>query len=323
VNRILICLISGALAVMGFTQAAHAAAYPEKSVRIIVPQTPGGGTDILTRLLAQKLSQRWGQPVVVENKPGAGGIIGLEAVAKSPNDGYTLLMSSDGPLAINVSLYKSLPYDPIKDFTAIATVGSVSFLIASRSDLPAKDFSEFVKLSQTSPNFSFGSAGNGSLNHLIGEMINQATNMKLMHVPYKGVAPAITDLLGGRLTTVVATVPSIATQIDGGALRALAVTSAKRSARLPNVPTIAEFGYPQFGVSPWIGLLAPGNLPQPIVDKINADVNALLQDPDVKQKIVEQGMEPFATTPEQFRSRLRSDIERWGAVVKKAGVTLN
>jgi len=323
VNKILIYLVSGALAITGFTQGAHAAAYPEKAVRIIVPQTPGGGTDILTRLLAQKLSQRWGQAVVVENKPGAGGIIGLEAVAKSPNDGYTLLMSSDGPQAINVSLYKSLPYDPIRDFTPIATVGSVSFLLASRADLPAKDFSEFVKLSRISPNFTFGSAGNGSLNHLIGEMINQSTNMKLMHVPYKGAAPAITDLLGGRLTTVVATVPSIAPQIDSGALRALAVTSAKRSVRLPNVPTISEFGYPEFGVSPWIGLLAPGNLPQALVDKINADVNALLQEPEMREKILEQGMEPFVTTPEQFRSRLKLDIEKWGAVVKKAGVTVN
>jgi tripartite-type tricarboxylate transporter receptor subunit TctC len=323
VKKILLQVLLGALAVTGVMHGAHAAGYPEKAVKIIVPQSAGGGTDMLARLLAQKLSERWGQAVFVENKPGAGGIIGLQFVAKSPNDGYTLLMSSDGPQAINVSLYKSLPYDPVKDFTPIATVGSISFLLAAGKDLPAKDFAEFVKMSRTAPNFTFGSAGNGSLNHLIGEMINQSTHSKLTHVPYKGAAAATTDLLGGRLTTVVASVPSIAAHIESGALRGLAVTSAQRSARLPNVPTISEFGYLQFGVSPWIGLLAPANLPADLVSKINTDVNSILQEAEVKEKILGQGMEPLATTPEQFQTLLNSDIEKWRVVVKKSGVTVN
>ena len=315
-------LLIGVLAATGLAQASLAA-YPERAVKIVVPQTPGGGTDLLARLLAQKLSQRWGQPVFVENKPGAGGIVGLEAVAKSPNDGYTLLMSSDGPQAINVSLYKSLPYDAVKDFTPIATVGSIAFLVAASNALPAKNFAELTKLAQTSTDFTFGSAGNGSLNHLIGEMVNQATSMKLLHVPYKGAAPAINDLLGGHVTTVVASVPSIATQIDSGAVRALAVTSAKRSLRLPNVPTISEFGYAHFGVSPWIGLLAPANLPTAMVKKINVDVNAILEDAEVKKVILAQGMEPFPSTPEQFLSLVKSDIDKWGVVVRKANIKID
>ncbi len=310
-----------ALVVSGLVQGAQGA-YPEKPVKIIVPQTPGGGTDILARIVAEKLAAHWKQAVVVENKPGAGGIIGVQFVATSPADGYTLLMSSDGPQAINATLYKSLPYDPVGDFAPIATVASVPFLLVLNNDFPAKDFSEFVKKAQTTQNLTFGSAGNGSLNHLIGELINHEASLKLLHVPYKGAAPAITDLLGGRLTTVVATVPSIASRVDSGSVKALAVTSAKRSARLPNVPTIAELGFPKAAVDPWIGLLAPAKTPAAIVDKINADVNAILKEAEVHEKILGQGLEPQQTTPGEFRTRLTADVEKWGAVVRRTGITL-
>lgn len=311
------------LAFAGTAYADRAAAFPDKPVKIVVPQAPGGGTDSLARLMAQKLSEHWNQPVVVENKPGAGGIIGLEAVANSPKDGYTLLMSSDGPQAINVGLYKSLPYDPVKDFTPIATVGTIAFLIAANNAVPVDDFQGLIELARTSPNLNFGSAGNGSLNHLIGEMINQATGMKLVHVPYKGAAPAVSDLLGGHLTTVVASVPSVAAQVDSGALKALAVTSARRSERLPNLPTISEFGYARFGVSPWIGLLAPGGVPAQIVEKINADVNRLLEEAAVEEAIRAQGMEPFSTTPAEFAEVLEGSIASWGTVIREAGVTID
>ena len=308
--------------VLAFAQGAIAA-YPENVVKIVVPQTPGGGTDLLARLIAQRLSVRWGQSVVVENRPGAGDVIGLEFVAKGAPDGYTLLMSSDGPQAINVSLYKSLPYDAINDFTPIASVGSISFLIATDNNSPARTFTDFVKLSQANSGLTFGSAGNGSLNHLIGEMINQSTGMQLRHVPYKGASPAISDLLGGHVSSVVASVPSIATQLDAGKLRALAVTSAKRSSRLPNVPTIPEFGYPQFGVSPWIGLLGPAKMSAEVVKKINADVNAILAEPEVKKAILAEGMEPFAGTPSEFADLVKSDIPKWGGVVRKANIRID
>jgi tripartite-type tricarboxylate transporter receptor subunit TctC len=294
--------------------------YPQRDVRIIVPQTTGGATDLLARLFAEKLSQRWGRSVFVENKAGAGGIIGVQSVATAPNDGYTLLMSSDGPQAINASLYKSLPYDPIKDFTPIATIGSVAFLIATNNQLGVSDFPALVKLAQSKPGLTFGSAGTGSLNHLIGEMINQATDMKLEHVPYKGAAPALTDLLGNHVSTVVASVPSIVQQVDNGSLKALAVTSAARSQRLPNLPTISELGYPQFGVSPWVGLLGPGNMPADVVAKISADVTLILKDPAVIAKILSIGMEPLTTTPKQFKTLLVQDIEKWSRVVKKANI---
>lgn len=318
----LLHLILALVAAHGLVQQAQAA-YPEKPVTIVVPQTPGGGTDMLTRLLAQRLSERWVQPVVVENKPGAGGALGLELVAKTPNDGYTLVMSSDGPQAINVSLYKSLPYDAVNDFTPIATVGSIAFLIAAGKDSPARSFGDFVKLAKASPGLTFGSAGNGSLNHLIGEMINQSTDMKLRHVPYKGSAPAINDLLGGHVSAVVASVPSIATQVDAGKVRALAVSSATRSLRLPDVPTISEFGYAKFGVSPWIGLLGPANIPPAIVEKINADVNAILKEPEVIKAILAKGMEPFPGTAAQFKQLIKDDIAKWGVVVRKGNIRID
>jgi tripartite-type tricarboxylate transporter receptor subunit TctC len=294
--------------------------YPTKPVTIVVPQTAAGATDFLARLMAEKLSAKWGQPVVVDNKPGGGGIIGLQSVAKSPQDGYTLLMSSDGPQAINVSMYKNLPYDPVADFTPIATIATVSFLLVVRADHPTKDFKEFLAQAKKTPGIQFGSAGVGSLNHLIGEMINLETSAKMQHIPYKGAAPALSDLLGGHVPIIVASVPSVAKQIDSGALKALVVSSNKRSARLPNVPAVSEFGFVDFGVSPWVGLLAPGNLNPQILAKISKDVNEILTQPDVKAKIADLGMEILQKNPKEFSALLKADIEKWGKVAKHAGI---
>lgn len=294
--------------------------YPLKDVRMIVPQTGGGATDLLARLFAEKLTLRWGQAVVVENKAGAGGIIGLQFVVNAPNDGYTLLMSSDGPQAINGSLYKSLPFDLIRDFTPIATVGSVGFLIAVNNQLGVSDLAGLVKLARADPSLTFASAGTGSINHLIGEMINQTTGMKLQHVPYKGAAPALTDLLGNHVTAIVASIPSIAQQVDNGAVKALAVASVSRSQRLPNVPLVAELGYPQFGVRTWVGLFGPGNMPPAVVAKISLEVNAILKEPDVIAKILSIGMEPLPSTPEEFKVSLAQDIAKWADVVRKANI---
>jgi len=294
--------------------------YPTKPVTIVVPQTAAGATDFLARLMAEKLSAKWGQPVVVDNKPGGGGIIGLQSVAKSPQDGYTLLMSSDGPQAINVSMYKNLPYDPVADFTPIATIATVSFLLVVRADHPTKDFKEFLAQAKKTPGIQFGSAGVGSLNHLIGEMINLETSAKMQHIPYKGAAPALSDLLGGHVPIIVASVPSVAKQIDSGSLRALVVSSNKRSARLPNVPAVSEFGFVDFGVSPWVGLLAPGNLNPQILAKISKDVNEILNQADVKAKIADLGMEILQKNPKEFSALLKADIEKWAKVAKHAGI---
>jgi len=304
-----------------FLGTAHAEVkYPTKTVTIVVPQTAAGATDFLARLMAEKLSVKWGQPVVVDNRPGGGGIIGLQSVAKAPQDGYTLLMSSDGPQAINVSMYKNLPYDPVADFTPIATIATVSFLLVVRADHPTKDFKEFLAQASKTPGIQFGSAGVGSLNHLIGEMINQETNAKMQHIPYKGAAPALSDLLGGHVPIIVASVPSVAKQIDSGSLRALVVSSNKRSARLPNVPAVSEFGFVDFGVSPWVGLLAPGNLNPQILAKISKDVNQILTEADVKAKIAELGMEVLQKNPKEFSALLKADIDKWGNVAKHAGI---
>ncbi len=294
--------------------------YPTKTVTIVVPQTAAGATDFLARLVAEKLTAKWGQPVVVENRPGGGGIIGLQAVAKSQQDGYTLLMSSDGPQAINVSMYKSLPYDPIKDFTPIVTIATVSFLLVVRADHPAKNFNDFLKQAKQNPGIQFGSAGTGSLNHLIGEMINQETNAKMQHIPYKGAAPALVDLMGGHVPVIVASVPSVAKQIDSGTLKALVVSSNKRSKRLPNVPAVSEFGFIDFGVSPWVGLLGPANLNPQIVEKINKDISQILNQEDVKKKIADLGMEILRTNPKEFSSLLKMDIDKWAKVAKHAGI---
>lgn len=299
------------------------AAYPDRPVTLVVPQAPGGASDALSRIVAQKLSDKWAQPVVVENRAGAGGNIGLSHVAKSKPDGYTLLMSYEGTQAINASLYSDLQYDPVKDFVAVATVANVPFLCVVNNDVKATTFQEFVTLAKAKSNMTFGSAGSGSVNHLLGEMVNLAAGTHLTHVPYKGAGPALADLLGGRISAVFTSVPSIAQQIGAGKARALAVTSADRSRQLPSIPTIAESGYADFDVNPWFGLFAPKGTPMDIVNKINADIGSLLGDAETVKSISAQGASPLERTPEQFRSMLDRDIKKWAVVVQKSHAKVN
>jgi len=299
------------------------AAYPERPVTLVVPQAPGGASDALARILAQKLSEKWSQPVVVENRAGAGGNIGLSHVAKSRKDGYTLLMSYEGTQAINVSLYSDLQYDPVKDFVAVATIATVPFLCVVNNNVNARTFEEFISLAKSKSNMTFGSAGSGSVNHLLGEMVNLAAGTHLTHVPYKGAGPALADLLGGRITAVFTSVPSIAQQIESGKVRALAVTSADRSKQLPTVPTIAESGYTNFDVNPWFGIFAPKDTPVEIVNKINADIGALLQSAEMAKSIAAQGASPLVSTPVQFQSMLDRDIKKWATVVQKSDAKVN
>ena len=304
--------------------AAAAQTFPAKPVRIIVPQTPGGASDLLARVVGQKLSERWGQPVVVENRAGAGGNVGTDYVAKSPADGYTLLMSYVGTQAINGSVYKSLSYEPFKDFAPVATLATVPFALVVNQSFPAKSAGELIAFARTHPGqVNFGSAGNGSLNHLLGEMVNMNQGVKLVHVPYKGAAGALTDTISGQIQMTFSSLPSVAGHIRGDKLRALAVTGVRRSATFPNVPTFTEAGVPGLELSPWFGLLAPAGTPEAVVRKINADVAELLRDKDVLERFAGAGAEPYVTQPEQFGRILQDDIQKWSQVVKASGARID
>jgi tripartite-type tricarboxylate transporter receptor subunit TctC len=316
-------LALGLVAAVG-AAGALAQAFPTKPVRIIVPQTPGGASDALARVIGQKLAERWGQPVLVENKPGAGGNVGTDYVAKSPADGYTLLMSYVGTQAINGSVYKSLTYDPYKDFAPVATLATVPFALVVNQNLPVKSAGELIAYAKAHPGaVNFGSAGNGSLNHLLGEMVNMNQGVKLVHVPYKGAAGALTDTIGGQIQMTFTSLPSVVGHIRSDKVRALAVTGSKRSATFPNLPTFSEAGITGLELSPWFGLLAPAGTPEPIVRKMNADIADLLRDKDVVDKFAAIGADPYITQPDQFGRILQDDIHKWAQVVKASGARID
>ncbi len=303
---------------------AHAQAFPAKLVRIVVPQTPGGASDILARIVAQRLAALWGQTVIIENKPGAGGVVGTEFVAKAPADGYTLLMSYAGTQAINPSLYAKLPFDSVEDFQPVATVASLPFAIVVHPSIPARNFQEFVALVRQKPGeITYGSSGNGSVNHLIGEMVNTEFGIRMVHVPYRGIAPAMNDLVSSQIQAAVPTLPSALPFVTQGSVRALVVTSASRAEAAPDIPTLAESGAPGFDVDPWFGLLAPAGVPVAVVTKINADVGKVLAEQEVRVLFKQQGATPLITSPEQFRAMLKSDVEKWAKVVKASGAKLD
>ena len=296
--------------------------FPNKPVRIVVPQTPGGASDALARIMAQKLSEKWGQSVVVENRAGAGGNVGMEVVAQSAPDGHTLLMSYAGSHAINPALYKKLPFDPVKDFAPVATLATLPFVLVARPDATFKSVSELMEQGRKS-NLTFGSAGNGSVNHLLGVMFNMNTGTQMTHVPYKGAAPAMQDLMGGQINLVFTSLPSVAGALRSGTLRGIAVTSAQRSSTFNQIPTLAESGLKNFDVSPWFGLFAPGATPASVVRKINQDVNELLRNKDVIEKFAAQGADPLARPPEQFAAMLKADLATWAEVVKTSGAQID
>ena len=294
--------------------------FPVKPVRIIVPQTPGGASDALARIVGQKLSEKWGQPVVIENRSGAGGNIGMDAVAKAPGDGHTLLMSYVGSHAINPSIYSKLPFDPETDFIAVATLANVPFVAAINASVPVTNMKGLVAYASQKP-VSFGSAGNGSVNHLLGEMFNTASGSKMQHIPYKGAAPALTDLISGQIQVVFTSLPSVAQHIRSGTVKGLGVTGSKRAAAFKDIPTISDSGFPGFVINPWFGLFASKGTPASVVKQINADVKKVLEDKDILEKFSALGAEPFESTPQEFQAMLHADIKTWAAVVKSSGAT--
>jgi tripartite-type tricarboxylate transporter receptor subunit TctC len=306
-----------------FPVLAAAQAFPSKPVKIIVPFAAGGATDVVARLLAQKLQDVWGQPVVVENKAGAGGNIGADLVAKSPGDGYTLLMASGSIVTANPHMYKSLTYDPAKDLVPVTNVSSGPQVIAVHPAVPAKDLREFIAMAKASPKkVNYGSAGIGTQTHLAAENFSYAAGIDMTHVPYKGESAAITDLMGGQIQLATPNLAAALNQIKEGKLRALAVTSRERSPQLPDVPAASEV-LPGFENAGWFGLMAAAGTPKDVIDKIQKDSAKILLSAEFREKLAQQGMAPVANTPADFAVAIREESARWAKVIKERGLTAN
>jgi len=311
-----------ALGVVG--DRAHAQTYPTKSIRLIVPFPPGGPADILSRAIGQKLTDSWGQQVVVDNRAGAGGTIGSDLAAKGTPDGYTLLMGFVGTHAINPSLYSKLPYDNVKSFEPVSLVATATIILVLHPSLPAKSVKELIALAKSKPGeLTFGSPGNGTPQHLAGELFNTMAGVKMTHVPFKGAVPAINDLLGGRISLIFSSAPPALPHVATGRLRALAVTSGKRSSVSPDLPTVAESGLPGFEVINWYGVLAPARTPKPIVEKLNAEIAKIMKLPDVKERLSSVGIETLGSTPAQFAAFMTDETAKWAKVVKFSGARLD
>ena len=303
--------------------AAHAQTYPEKPIRMVIPFPPGGGTDILGRLVAQKLTEANKWTIVPDNKAGAGGTLGITEAAKGKPDGYDMVMGQKDNLVVGPWLYKSLPWNPVKDFTPVAHVAWSPVIIATSINSKYKTLADVVAAAKAAPDtVTYGSPGNGTTIHLAGDQFEKAAGIKLRHVPYKGSNPALMDALAGNVDLLVSSVPSAMAQVKAGKLRPLAVTSAKRSTSLPDVPTVAESGYKGFDMSTWYGLLMPAGAPAPIVAQMNGAVNKLLATPEMQKAIHDQGAEPLAMTPEAFSQQLQRDYQGMEKIVRDAGVKI-
>ncbi|MGR4867631.1 Bug family tripartite tricarboxylate transporter substrate binding protein [Variovorax sp. LARHSF232] len=300
-----------------------AAAYPAKPIRLIVPFPPGGGTDILSRLVATKLTEVAKWTVVPDNRAGAGGTIGIAEAVRAAPTGYDMVMGQKDNMVVAPWLYKNLSYEPTKDLTAVAHVAYTPVVIVTRTDSRFKTLKDVVDAARAEPDaITYGSPGNGTTIHLAGEIFKSAANIKIRHVPYKGSNAAMMDVLAGNVDLMVSSLPSAMAQIKAGKLRPLAVTSAKRSTTLPEIPTVAELGYKDFDVSTWYGLFMPAATPREIVIKVNAEVNRLLATPEMKDAIHAQGAEPQAMTPDQFGALLKTDYQKWKGIVQASGATI-
>ena len=312
--------IRAALFLAVLSTAAHADVYPSRPIRFVVAFPPGGGTDIIARSIAQKLSERVSQQVLVDNRPGAGGNIGTEIVAKSAPDGYTMLMGSAGPLAINASLFKTMPFDPQRDLAPVTLAASTPNVLVVHPSLNVATVGELVALAKKSPGkINFASSGFGTPAHLAGELFNSMAGVKLVHVPYKGASPALADLLGGQVQLMFSTMPPALPHVKDGKLRALAVTSAKRSPAAPDLLTLDEAGLPGFEANTWHGVVLPAGASAEVIAKLNREIVAILHLPDVVERLSAQGAEPVGSTPEEFAAYIRSETAKWAKVVRESG----
>src|SRR5258705_832000 len=303
---------------------AHAQAWPSKPIKWIVPFAPGGTTDILARTVGEKLTIALGQPVVVENKPGAGGGVGAEFTARSAPDGYTIMGGTISTHAINASLYAKLPYDPVKDFVAITLIARVPNLLVVNPTIPANNVAELIALMKANPaKYTFASSGNGTSQHLSGELFKAMAGVDMQHIPYKGSPPALQDVVGGQVTMTFDTITTAWPLAKAGKLRALAVTTAKRSAIAPDVPTLAESGLVGYEVGSWQGAFAPAGTPPEIVKRLNAEIVKIINMPDVREKLLALGAEPVGDTPEQFAAYVKTEGVKWSEVVKKSGAKVD
>jgi tripartite-type tricarboxylate transporter receptor subunit TctC len=297
--------------------------YPSKPVTVLVPQAAGGANDAIARIVAQRLTEVTGQQFIVDNRPGAGGNIGTARAARSKPDGYTLLLTADSAYVINPSLYKNTGFDPTKDFEPVATLATSGYVLVANNNFPPNNVSELIAAAKAQPGkIAIASAGNGSVNHLFGEMLSKAAGIQMMHVPYKGASAAVTDLVGGQVQVSVQSLPSSLPFIKGGKLKVLGVVNEKRLSTLPDVPTVSET-VKGLGYTPWYGLFAPAGTPKAIVAQLQTEVAKMLDSADVREKLAAIGCEPYKSTPEQFAQMIKNDLPKWAKVIKDAGVTLD
>ena len=297
--------------------------YPSKPVTLIVPQAAGGANDAIARVIAQKLTEQTGQSFIVDNRTGAGGNVGASAAAKTKPDGYTLMLTADSVVVINPSLYKSTGFDTLKDFEAVGSVATAGYVLVANPAFPAKNMTEFIAQAKQQPGkINIGSAGNGTLNHLIGEMLGKETGIDLVHVPYKGAAAAVTDLVAGQVQVSVQSLPSSIAFIKNGKIKVLGVVNPKRIAALPDSPTIGET-IKGFGTTPWYGIFAPAGTPKAIVAQLNAEIAKALESKDVQERLAGVGCEPYKTSADQFGALVKSDLARWSGIVKASGASVD
>ena len=322
IARAIFVVLTGAIVCYG--PAAGAEPYPVKPIRLVVPFPPGGSLDVVARAIGQKLAEAWGQPVLIENRPGAGGNIGADVVAKSAADGYTILEGALSTHAVNVSLYSNLPYDPIKDFASITLVAVTPNVLVVNPSLQVKSVAELIAYAKANPGkLSFGSGSNGSAGHLAGELFKREAGVDMLHVPYKGGAPALQALLAGDTQLMFDNLANSTPQLKAGKVKALAVTTAKRSPLISELPTLSESGLPGFDLYTWWGFLAPAGTPKEIITKWNIEVTRILNTPEMRAFFAQQGAEPSPTTPEQFAALIRSEIPKYARIVKESGAKVD
>jgi tripartite-type tricarboxylate transporter receptor subunit TctC len=317
------CRVLAGLVLLAIVTAAQSAGYPDKPIRIVVAYTPAGATDILARTIGQKLTEAWGQPVIIDNRPGANGNIGTEYAAKASADGYTLLMVTAGTHGINPGLYRKLGFDAVKDFAPVSLVAMVPNIFVVNNSVPAKDLKDFIAYAKSNPGkFNYGSPGNGSTAHLSMELFKSMTGIQMVHVPYKGSAGVLADLIGGQIVVTMDNMPPYIPQVKAGKIRALAVSTMHRSPAVPDVPTVAEAGVTGYDSGAWFGLVAPATTPNDIVNKLSRETARILKLPDVSARLSDLGAEPVGGTPEQFSAHIKSEIAKWAKVIKDANVEL-